>query len=479
MKSASDSIEGKHLDGISSDGGVSVETLHVTAGSPHGGDVKSAEGGSKGENEEDKEEEKVIKLNEEQQEVVDLIGDGCNVFLTGQAGTGKSEVIKYLTKLMTERGKVVAVTAMTGIAGLNVGGMTLHRWAGVELGEGEPEQLLRKVKKKPYAVKNWRNTSILIVDEVSMLTPDFMLKLDYVAKGVRAIRRAFGGLQILFCGDFCQLGPVKTDVFCFEGDVWPDCDFVICHLKKNMRQSDPLFQKILSEIRMGLVTDEARKVLESRVGAKVGTADIKPTKLYSLTDSANAYNVQQLNALEDSEIHEFKAVHWVNGFKKKYTAKEQKDFIGMLNKTCQARETLHLKKGAQVMLIHNYLIDAGLANGSRGVVTGFDHGRPNVKFLNGIEVLIKPCDWELHISDMTRVCRRQMPLILAWAGTIHKCQGLTIDCIEADLGSTVFADGQFYTALSRVRTLEGLSLTDLDFDRVLCNPKAREFYANH
>lgn len=425
-----------------------------------------------------------MQFNEGQQTALDVILDGQNVFLTGQAGVGKSEILKEVVHRYNEMGKKVGLTAMTGVAGSNLNGVTLHRWAGIGLGDGTPAEILKRVSKKPKAVANWKNSSLLIVDEISMLNPELFEKLDFLGRGIRRINAPFGGLQLLFCGDFCQLPPVKIDVYCFECATWEKCNFKVVHLTQNMRQNDPIFQKILSEVRMGFISQEGKEVLRSRVDAQVGTDEIRPTVLFSTRNSVDKFNSDKLKeiATENNPTHEFMAGDFITTTLN-LNPDYEKQYYEFLDKSCQARKKLHLKVGAQVMLIHNLDIESGLINGSRGVVTEFKEfglgvSRPVVKFLNGIEIVLQQMTWDVEISDDIVVSRSQIPLILAFGGTIHKCQGLTLDCVTLDLGDSVFAPGQFYTALSRVRDLKNASISALNFDKIVCDPRVRAFYDN-
>lgn len=422
-----------------------------------------------------------MQLNTAQSKALDIVSQGKNVFITGQGGVGKSELIKHIRILYENRGVVIHVTALTGIAALNIKGSTLHRWAGIGLGDLKPDDLLRKVRRHPKGKANWLNTSVLVIDEVSMLSPELFVKLDFIGKALRRSSDPFGGIQLIFCGDFCQLPPVKIDAYCFESPLWVLCNFQVCYLTENMRQSDEVFQKMLSEIRIGYASKETREILRSRIGVKVGTDEIQPTKLFSNRDSVDQINIKALKELskEDNPTQLFAAFDDVT--EGNYTDDQKQYYLGSLEKCCQARKDLYLKVGAQVMLIFNLDPDAGLVNGSRGVVIEFEfiseeERRPVVKFLNGLSRVITHHVWEFEISDDVIVSRSQIPLILAWGSTCHKAQGLTLDCVEVDLGDTIFAPGQFYTALSRVRSLEGLSITQINFDKLICDPKVREFY---
>lgn len=419
-------------------------------------------------------------LNAEQQRAIDLILAGRNVFLTGQAGTGKSYVIKQVIEMLTARGGcLVGVTSTTGVSALLVGGTTIHRWAGIKLGELDAQGLYERASKNGFARKNWKQTSLLIIDEVSMLTPDLLEKLDYIGKRMRHCDKPFGGIQVVLTGDFCQLPPVKTDVFCFQTPLWHDLIQEVVWLKQIMRQPDPRFQKLLSEVRLGVVTDETRELLSARVGVSVNGNGIEPTKVYPHRKTVDDINNLKLDEIlnEGNHSRRFKAQDAVK-CKHAVDNEKAKQYLAALNKVCQARPVLDLAHGAQVMLIHNLDIEAGLVNGSRGVVVRFEEFRPVVRFMNGLELIVRSHEWEMKASEDVVVVRRQIPLILAWACTIHKTQGSTLDCAEVDLGDTLFEFGQFYTALSRVKSLECLSISSLSFDAVKVHPEAEKFYAN-
>lgn len=418
-----------------------------------------------------------MDLNTEQRTAFDLIMQGQSVFLTGQAGTGKSYLLSHVVQKLSERGKIVGVTSTTGVSALLIGGTTIHRWSGIRLGELDKEPLYQRATKNGFARKNWKQTSILIIDEVSMLTPDTLEKLDYVARNMRHSGEPFGGLQLILTGDFCQLPPVKTDVFCFQSQLWPQLIHRTIELTQVMRQTDKEFQQILGEIRMGVVTERTRQVLESRLNVDVSSGDIKPTKLYSHRKTVDEINKQHLEEIMSEENHPRVFIaHKTIASDYQIDQKRALQHMATLDKSCQARDKLVLAIGAQVMLLHNLFCDEGLVNGSRGVVIGFEEQRPVVRFMNGLELVIKAHLWELQINEKITARKNQIPLILAWATTIHKSQGSTLDCVQMDLGSSIFEYGQFYTALSRAKSLEVLSLSDLDFDSVRVHPDAEEFY---
>jgi ATP-dependent DNA helicase PIF1 len=417
-----------------------------------------------------------MELNEGQKKALSLVKSRQNIFLTGQAGTGKSELIKHVKKLWESDGRVIAITSLTGVSALSIGGNTIHSWAGIGLGELAPVELLKKVRKKSQA-KNWKNTDLLVIDEISMMSPDLMMKLDFVARGIRRIDSPFGGIQLLLAGDMCQLPAVKTDVYCFEGDIWPKCKLTICHLTENMRQDDPLFQRVLSQVRMGYLSPEGLELLQSCVRKDIGLNGIIPTKMFPHRKSVDEVNEKGLKAIsrEQNPLQRFEAVDFITSVRE-VSDENRKYYMEALNKACQAKAVLDLLVGAQVMLIHNVDLKSGLVNGARGIVIRFEEYRPVVKFMSGLETIVQCVDWEVKISDDITVSRRQIPLILAYGTTVHKSQGQTLDCVEMDLGDDLFAAGQFYTALSRVRSTAGLCITNLSTKGLICDPKVRAFY---
>lgn len=412
-----------------------------------------------------------MEFNKQQSEAIETVMKGHNVFITGQGGVGKSEIIKIVTKKLEDEGKIVAVTSLTGISALSIGGSTIHSWAGIGLGDKASSVLVTRARK--YRKKEWQQTDLLIIDEVSMLSADLFEKLDAVSRRLRFCpARAFGGLQLLLCGDFCQLPPVKQSQFCFESRSWQECNLKICYLTINMRQSDVEFQSLLSRSRLGLLTDGDKDLLHSRVGARKTSCLIKPTTMFS-----KRYQVEDLNNAElDRLASEKKTFNSLDETDHEYDLDPpEKDKIkSIVNKSCLAQETLVLATGAQVMLIVN-IKARGLVNGSRGVVVGFKNG-PIIKFLNGSMFEALPVEWKIKLSEDYSAFRKQIPVILAYATTIHKAQGATLDCVEVDLGSEIFSEGQFYTALSRVKSLDGLFITDLDTTKVKCNEKVLKFY---
>jgi ATP-dependent DNA helicase PIF1 len=413
-----------------------------------------------------------IKLSEKQNIAYNLMTSGKNLFLTGSAGTGKSAVIRMFVKAYKST-KIMGITSTTGISALLFGGMTLHSFLGIGLGNDSVEAIVGKLYKRPHLKKKWCDLEVLIIDEISMLPPDLFDKIENVARRIRHNDEPFGGIQLILSGDFLQLPAINSDSFCFESKSWLKCIEQTIYLTEIMRQKDTEFQDCLNNVRVGFLPEKTRRLLNSRVGIQL-TNDfgIKPTQLYSTNYSVDRINNQELDTLakSDPDFYEYKMDIYV------YPGITNKDFaIAKYKKNCNAPETLQLCVGAQVMLLWNLDTEGGLVNGSRGVVTSFTSDIPVVKFLNGRELPIDYNIWEQTEQDKKILRVIQLPLKLAYALTIHKSQGCSLDYAEIDLSNT-FAEGQAYVALSRVKNLEGLSIIQIDFDKIRSNKKAVSFY---
>lgn len=421
-----------------------------------------------------------IKLTPQQAEAFDLMANGQSVFLTGPAGVGKSNLIKMFRDEYSTH-KYIAITSTTGISAILLGGTTLHSYLGIGLGTGSTGALTTKILKKPYLRKKWKQLDTLIIDEVSMLDPELFDKLEAIARAVRYDERPFGGIQLILSGDFAQLPVVGSDNFVFESKQWDACIKHVFYLTTIMRQTDVDFQKCLNEARMGKFSPESKQLLTSCLNRKlVNDYGIKPTKLFSTNAEVDFVNKQELDTLADTlegEDAEFRQYDLEMEVYSSVRPAQRQYIIEKYRKNCIATAELRLCKWAQVMLLHNLDLDKGLCNGSRGVVVDFLEDMPVVKFLNGEQRVIDYHIWEYEEGDRKLLSITQIPLKLAWAVTIHKSQGATLDYVEVDL-ENVFEYGQAYTALSRVRNIEGLSITGLDFKKFSIHPKAKHFYLN-
>ena len=426
------------------------------------------------------------QLTEEQQKAFALVEQGKSIFLTGPGGTGKSFLLKTIYDIIPQRvEKHVAVTAMTGCAALLIGrfAKTLHSWAGIGLGRESAAVLAATIRRSGKALRRWLGTDILIIDEVSMLTPELLEKLDAVAKLIRRNSQPMGGLQILFVGDFYQLPPVmkekdEENPFVFESSLWKEIVQETVCLTKIQRQTDPVFHKILEEARKGILSKESLAILQSRTNQPWQNLQIRPTLLFTRRAEVDNVNQRNLKALKTERKvfyaeTVFAPIEGTKGLTK--DSPEVKRLIEKMDKDGPYMGELILAIGAQVMLLTNMDYDAGLVNGSRGVVIGFDpSGAPLVQFQRGAPIPVPAASWES--TEWEGISRKQIPLKLAYAITIHKAQGATLDCALIDIGTSTFEYGQAYVALSRVKNLESLYIWDVEPTAFRAHPKVLEFY---
>ena len=432
----------------------------------------------------------VDQLTEEQQRAFALVEQGKSIFLTGPGGTGKSFLLKTIYEVIPQRTeKHVAITAMTGCAALLIGrfAKTLHSWAGVGLARESAAVLAATIRRSGKALRRWLGTDILIIDEVSMMTPELLEKLDAVAKLIRRNSKPMGGLQIVFVGDFYQLPPVLKDneediPFVFESEIWHEIIQETVCLTKILRQTDPVFHKILGEARNGQLSTESLAILQTiRQTKKWQDLEIKPTLLYAKRAIVDMVNDSNLKALsEDNVTFMAKTVTGTESKQEEIsaTSPEMTRLVDKMDRDGSYMRELRLKKGAQVMLLANLNHDKGLVNGARGIVIRFqgedDIKIPVVKFHSGIvEEIPEHCWWS---QDSEGIGRKQIPLKLAYAITIHKAQGATLDCALIDIGTSTFEYGQAYVALSRVKNLESLYVWDVEPTAFRAHPKVLNFY---
>ena len=427
---------------------------------------------------------------------------GHNVFITGPGGTGKSYLIKAIKADLEQREIKHAVCGLTGCASvlLNCCAKTIHSWSGLGLGAGEIHEIVDKAVKNRKANTNWKTTRVLIVDEVSMMSMKIFDALNKIGQTIRRNpSKPFGNMQIIFIGDFYQLPPVgrytepETTMFCFQSSNWFSTFSKENHiiLKTLFRQKDPIYIKVLDEVRQGVISEESVELLKQRTVAKYvdnGTGII-PTKLFPRNADADRVNQLMYMRLKDEEQTYNYAKHInMQTFAESgkpiqpevlircadLSREEVEQQLELLMENCKVNKELKLKKGALVMCLANLDIDAGICNGSQGVIVDFAQGHPIVRFLNGITMRITPKIYQ-H-GDYPRIGIEQLPLRLAWAFTIHKSQGITLEIAEMDLGSNVFEYGQSYVGLSRVRNLEGLYLSGFNPQKIKTNPTVSKFY---
>lgn len=421
------------------------------------------------------------QLSDSQNEAFQYYKLGKNIFITGQAGTGKSFLIKKIIKDCKTSKREYGVCALTGAAACLINGKTIHSWSGLGHGEKDAGYYVERILKKfPVKMRYWK-TRVLIIDEISMMDIDFFELLDEVCRNVRGNNKPFGGIQIILLGDFYQLPPVlkeKEKQFCFESPLWTEAIDICCLLREVQRQKDNEFQKILQEVRDGNISQES---IETLVSCKFKTIDessgIIPTKLYSTKKSVDIFNQKEFNKLDVDQIYEYDVESTYLGQKAvKMNLEEKQRLEEQLDKDFPYESELSLCIGCQVMLLINKDVESGLVNGSRGVIINFEDDKPKVRFMNGMEEVIDFYEWEYEINQTNKILRKQIPLKLAWAITVHKSQGCTLDCVEIDIGKSIFEYGQSYVALSRVKTLEGLYIKDIDIEKIKSHPKVIKFY---
>lgn len=407
-----------------------------------------------------------------------LVSEGRNVLLTGQAGTGKTTLLR---NYLDDCGKDVAVTASTGIAALNLGGSTMHRWSGMMLGPKRGEDLREHlhllVRDQRPAVRagfdRIRATRVLVLDEVSMLPGTTLDFLDLLCRKVRRDDAPFGGIQVIATGDFLQLPPVRINPaesydWAFSNMTWLLADFKTVHLTKVHRQDEPEFLSALGEFRCGRLSHQSVALLSSRVSH---FPDANIPRLFTHNSQVDKWNAYRLACIEAEEQH-FEA----------RTAGPQHQ-IDFLCKNLLTPQHLILKPGAKVMFTVNQP-DSGFVNGQTGTVVDcrtasngmLELGRVLVE-TNGVVISVSPYRWQFDSRDIRSATFIQFPLRLAWSLTIHKAQGLTLDSAYIDVRAAR-EPGQAYVALSRVRTLAGLHLKDW-FSGFFVSKAALEFYARH
>jgi hypothetical protein len=408
-----------------------------------------------------------------QKEALAIMKTGVNVYLTGSAGSGKTHLLNEYIAYLGEHGIPVAITASTGIAATHMNGMTIHGWTGIGIRESLTEQDLDALEDKQYLWKRFLNARVLIIDEVSMLHAHRLDMVDQVCRKFKRQRDLpFGGLQVILSGDLFQLPPINktgdpnTKDLIIYSNAWEEMRPAICYLTEQHRQEDQVFTDILNAIRDNNISETHQDILLSRLNTdtepSVEVDGIKLTKLYT-----HNKNVDEENSLELSKIDA----------DERYFAMQSSGnpkLVEILKKSCLAHEKLCLKIGAEVMFIKNNTA-AGYVNGTRGIVENFsDEGSPIVRLYNGKVIHATLASWAIEEEGKTKAEISQLPLRLAWAITIHKSQGMSLDHAEIDLSRT-FSYGMGYVALSRVRTLAGIRLIGLNPNALQIDPVVLKF----
>ncbi len=403
-----------------------------------------------------------------QDQALKIMKTGVNVYLTGSAGSGKTYLLNQYISYLARHDIACAVTASTGIAATHMNGMTIHSWSGIGIKNFLDEKGFEQLEEKKYLWKRFEKARVLIIDEVSMLHAS---QLDMVEKVCRRFKRndkPFGGLQIILSGDFFQLPPINKQNetnesgMIFNSNSWQILNPAICYIEEQHRQEDNILTEILNTIRENRIEEKHFNLLNDRVGAQLKNG-VKATKLYT-----HNINVDDINDIELSLIEKEERVLTM-------TSNGPEPLVELLKKSCLAHEKLKLKIGAEIMCIKNNF-EAGYVNGSRGKIIDFENetGNPVIELYNGRKISLKPELWAIEEDGKIKASISQIPLRLAWAITIHKSQGMSLDNALIDLSRT-FSYGMGYVALSRVRTLEGISLVGFNMDSLKVDPVVLEF----
>ena len=459
----------------------------------------------------------MTSFSTEQQICFDKYLKGENMFITGPGGTGKSFLIKNIVADAEEKKKNIKVCALTGCAAilLQCKATTLHMFSGIGLASKKNALIIEELfTKKRYKLKNWRGLEILIIDEVSMMSLKILLLLDLIARKFYRKNVPFGGLQVIFTGDFYQLSPVfsncnekekeKEDtMYCFQHELWDQLftkeNQIV--LKTIYRQNDEALLKVLKYVRKGQISPSTKAILQSRIFNDEDLDVIKKEKVLTILSpikrDVEFINAKEYLKLDNSDSEIVHNLFYVDLSAKNNDCEKEKNGVYMFELLLKSNEhlkreydflaanviaekCLKLKVGTHVMCVVNLNVcgELHIANGSQGIIVGFNEDNlPYVKFNNCKDpILIDYYIWKSEVHKMVGVS--QIPLIYSWAITIHKAQGLTLENAIIDIGSNIFAYGQTYVALSRLKSLDGLYLTSFDYSKIKCNPLVKAFYGD-
>lgn len=400
-----------------------------------------------------------------QSRALDILKTGASVFLTGEPGAGKTHTINQYVTYLRQHGVEPAITASTGIAATHIQGQTIHSWSGIGIRATLFSYDLDQIASTEYIVRRIQKTQVLIIDEISMIDAQTLDMVDTVCREIRHSDEPFGGIQVVLVGDFFQLPPVSRGArFAFESQSWKQLQPVVCYLTEQHRQTDTQYMKLLTAIRTQSIDQSHQQQLQTRI--------VDESYIYEHSDtitrlfSHNA-NVDEINA------HELSKLETLPTFFSMVT-KGKDALVASLQKGCLSPEQLALKIGAVVMCTKNNQLK-GYVNGTLGIVVGFEQGTkyPIIETRTGDRIVMEPVEWIIEENGKQKASIAQIPLRLAWAITIHKSQGMSMDAAIMDLRE-VFEYGQGYVALSRVRSLSGLYILGWNEKVFAVHPQIQE-----
>jgi ATP-dependent DNA helicase PIF1 len=396
-----------------------------------------------------------------QETALSILKTGANVFLTGEPGAGKTYTINQYINWLETAGLNVAVTASTGIAATHIGGLTIHSWSGVGTRDTLTRGDLDLISTNERVAKRIKKNQVLIIDEISMLDGKLLDMVDVICRTIRMSTEAFGGMQVVCVGDFFQLPPIARQGevmrYAFESRAWENLNPLVCYLTEQFRQEDELLLNLLGSIRKGDIEEDHYSLLREQTD--IAYEGIEPTRLYTHNADVDTVNTQKLSELHGSS----------NSYK--MSGKGSKVLQESLMRNCLSPTKLELKVEAMVMCTKNNF-EAGYVNGTLARVVAFDsyEGYPIIETTDKRRITIEPVSWEVAEEGKILASIEQLPLRLAWAITVHKSQGMSLDAVEVDL-SKAFVFGQGYVALSRVRTLAGLKVLGINANALMVDPK--------
>tara|TARA_B100000282_G_scaffold291876_1_gene264749 strand:+ start:446 stop:1894 length:1449 start_codon:yes stop_codon:yes gene_type:complete len=446
-----------------------------------------------------------MELSKNQKVALEKFKKGNNLFITGPGGSGKTYLIHKMIEICSDNNKKYQVCALTGCAALllNCNAKTIHSWSGIKIAKEENDVIIDRLYGNFFVRKAWRSIKVLIIDEVSMMSKKIFDLLYELGKVLRHNEKPFGNIQVVFIGDFYQLPPIMKEGndtggegFCFESENWFKTFKIENHINLDyiFRQSDDEYKKILNKMRVGEVDEEMIEKLKDRV-CESKKIEKEIVKIYAIKKKVESVNESSFQKLEEKEYtNYFKIdkkcdIDVKSGKKipdnimysmKKMSEKHIEFEINNLINNLPCEKLFKIKKGCRVMSIVNLDLDIGISNGSQGTVVDVILDKDDklrlvkIEFDNGVVKEVGPYSWQSE--EVPMIVISQFPIILSWAITIHKIQGVTLDAAEADIGNSIFEYGQSYVACSRIKTLDGLYLTGFNYEKIKANPKVKDFY---